>query len=228
MLKKSLAAKNRYVKLFALIVFVSLFACAARIYGVPEEQWKQMNDAQRQAAIEEYNERERLREIERQRQAQIEAAEAERRAEEERRMQAEQREQIAAIYRGEAGQYGDLLRVTIQGGEIRIAGRHSAFQPVSFKIASGEIKKVDIISEGRAFTEREELLVGYKEGILLVDGNNREATRIVYDQGWKVGKKYRVNTSGWRELHNVNIDIEIIPHVKRSGVQTEEIHGYRR
>jgi hypothetical protein len=112
-----------------------------------------------------------------------------------------------------------LIRVTIQGGEMKIDGKHRRYQPVSFKIANGEIKKIEIVnSENKFFPRTEDLIVGYQDGTLLIDIGNRsskKAFHIVYEKEWKKGKVYvPVNTESRLKFHNVQISIEIIPHLK--------------
>jgi hypothetical protein len=129
------------------------------------------------------------------------------------------KEHIEAIYRGEAGQDGDLLRVTIQGGEMWIGGTHRQYQPVSFKIASGQMKKVEIVNaEDKHYTRTEELEVIYQDGALQIDPDDlllNETMNIAYDDDWKNGMTYKaVNTEGRLKMRNAEIYIEIIPYLR--------------
>jgi hypothetical protein len=129
------------------------------------------------------------------------------------------REDIEAIYRGEAGQYGDLLRVTVQGGEMRIDGTHRHYEPVTFKIARSQIKNVEIVNtEDKHYTRAEELKVIYQDGTLLFDPDDlplKETLRFVYDKDWIKGVTYKtINTEGRLKLRNAEIYIEIIPHLR--------------
>ena len=212
----------RYIALIlSLIAFGALLTgCATSIYGVSEDQWNKMTGAQRQATIEGYNERERLREVERQKETEREARESEVRAAEARRQEELREERVDAIYRGEAGQYGDLIRVTIQGGEMKIAGRHRYYQPVSFKIADGEAKKVQVIHGEGKYGTYDYLHALYQDGALYLDtydSDVRGAQRIVYDHGWKTGKTYTgINTDRNLKFRNVQIVVEIIPHLRKN------------
>lgn len=213
--------RGKYVSPFLIALSIIVFAgCATTIYGIPEDQWDKMTGEQKQAAMEGYNEQERLREIERQKEAEREAREAEVRATEARRQDEVRKERIEAIYRGEAGQYGDLIRVTIQGGEMKIARRHRNYHPVSFKIADSETKKVQVVHDEGKYGTNDELHVLYQEGILYLDtyeSDVRGAQRLVYDHDWKRGKTYAVvNSNNRLRIRNAQILIEIIPHLRKS------------
>jgi len=213
---------RRRLAIIFVFFFIMLFiyACTPTIYDIPVEQWNKLNEAQRQATIEGYNERMRLREIEHQREAQRKAQEEEIRAREARRQEQLRQEHVAAIYMGEAGQIGDLLRVTLQGGQMLIGNRHRQYQPISFKIANGEIKKIEIVNaEGGSYANREEMQVLYQDGTLIFDDDpyTKKSFRIVYDHGWKMGKTYgSVSTESKLRLRNVQISIEIIPHLRKT------------
>ena len=211
--------------IFLMILLTGLLifsACAPTIYGIPEEQWNRMSESQKQTAMEDYNERERVLKIERQKQAEIEAREAAIRADEERHREEVRKKRIDAIYRGEAGQYGDLIRVTIQEGEMKIAGTHRDYYPVSFKMADGEIKQVHIVHAEGKFGTADDLHVLYEGGVLYIDTNNSEkgrAARFAYDKEWKRGKTYTaVNARGRLAPRNVRVSIEIIPHLTRNRI----------
>jgi len=211
---------SRLTSAFLLFILIAgIMACAATMYGVPEDQWNRMTDSERQAAVERYNERMRLREIERQREAEREAREAEIRAAEARRQEMLRHERIEAIYRGEAGQYGDLIRVTIQGGEVRIARRHRNYHPVSFKIADGERKKVQVIHDEGKYGTYEDLEVLYADGVLYIDTydtDTRGSLRIVYEPKWKAGTSYGpFRTESKLQFRNVQVAVEIIPHLHK-------------
>ncbi|RPH52422.1 MAG: hypothetical protein EHM85_02880 [Desulfobacteraceae bacterium] len=205
-----------------LFCFIMLFisACTPTIYDIPVDQWNKLTEAQQQATIDGYNKRMRLREIERQKEAQRRAREEEIRALEAHRQEQLCQERVAAIYMGEAGQIGDLLRVTLQGGQMLIGNRHRQYQPISFKIANGETKKIEIINvEGRNYDNGEEMQVLYQDGTLIFDDDpyTRKPFRIIYDHGWKSGKTYSpVSTESKLRLRNVQIFIEIIPHLRKT------------
>jgi len=199
-----------------LTAVLAVAGCAPYRFGVPEEEWLAMNPAQQQETMRAYNEQERLREIARIREEERRSREEALRATEERRREESARRQIERIYRGEAGQYGDLLRVTIRDAAVQIGDRELELEPVSFKIASGETKTIDItVPKGKHREERRQLLVTYQDGTLLLDEDGKRkkrGSRIVYEPSWKRGASYTVSTDGNTRLKHADVLVEIIPH----------------
>lgn len=210
-----------------MLLLIGLTGCTASIYGVPQERWDTMGEQERVAAIEAYQarqavllqqreERARQQAMERERQHAIEAEEARQRL-----------LQVDAIYRGE-GVYGDLLRVTIQDGRLKIFGSHRAYQPVAFKIAAGETKEVDVFDrKGR----KTGMLASYDGSILLLDespgaGRSR-ASRLVYEDVWAEGKTYsNLNAKGPLELRDVTVTVQVLgepPRDRRAGRRPQVI-----
>lgn len=198
-----------------LLLFLVLLGCTPYVYGVPETTWKTLTPEQQSETIRGFNERQLLeqqarvhREAQRAAEAQVEAELALERA----RRQAEQ---VEAIYRNEAGQFGDLIRVSINGGTIRLGGKHKTFQGLSFKLADGETKEIAVWSDERKNSRQGVLFASYQDGVLLLDGSarqSRDAARFVYDQSWKAGRTYlQVHSSGNLQLQGVQVAIEIIP-----------------
>jgi hypothetical protein len=160
--------------------------------------------ARRQAA----EERARRQAAEDQARRQAAEAQARREAHERERAQArqaalerERRERIEKIHRGE-GAYGELLRVRLQGGRIRVGDRHYRYEPVTFTIADGETRKIGVADrQGRVF----DLIVTYAGGALTLEG-----ARFPYEQSWGRGRLYaNTGTSGAHELRGVDLFIEV-------------------
>jgi len=205
-----------------LICFVVLFtisACTHRIYGVPEEQWYQMSPAQRQTAIEGYNERARIQEERR-------LAESRRAAERARqsRIRAEleaqrERERISAIYAGRAGITGDLLQVSIRGGRMRFGNKHREYLPVSFRIANGDRKPITFRNRDRHGHYSVTVWVEYRNGNFIFDtgtgkGDYRYAKKIIYKPAWRRGTTYARLSLGRHtvsEAENISITIQVLP-----------------
>ena len=103
----------------ALMLLIS--GCTPYIYGVPKPQWDQMTTNQRDEAIRGYNERERVREQIRQAEAVRQAREEELRAAEARRQEELMLQRVEGIYAGTTGPLGDLIQVTLSGGQMMIA-----------------------------------------------------------------------------------------------------------
>jgi len=212
-------------RIFLLLMCCLLLAgCTPYIYGVPQPQWDQMTSGQRDEAIRGYNERERIREKARQEEVVRQAREAEVRAEETRRQDELIRLRVEGIYAGTAGQLGDLIQVTLSGGQMIIGWGYQNYQPVAFKIANGETRKVEVVSISSYYVKPDhtELFVKYQDGMLLIDGNDSSwdrAARLLFDQSWRHGAQTAINTKSRLDLKNVKVRIKIIPHLKQNTVR---------
>ena len=166
-----------------------------------------MSEAEKVAVIQGYNERQRIRE-----QRRLEEEKRNRRAQEQQDKM--RREYVAAIYSGNRGQLGDLLRVSMKNGEVRIAGKHRPYRPVSFKIADQECKAVPLTYEKKYYSYSGKLNVCYADGTLLLDtgrSTSHGATAITYDPAWIKGKTYTgISSNGQTEIRQVNIQIVAI------------------
>jgi len=199
--------------LFAgLILFlIGLTGCTATIYGVPQERWDTMGEQERVAAMESYQARQAVLRQQREERARQLALERER----QRAIEAEEARQrqlrVDAIYRGE-GVYGDLLRVILRDGRLKFHGAHRPYQPVAFKIAAGETKRVEVIDLGGRKTT---MVASYDGSTLLLDdspGARRSpATRLVFDDLWEAGKTYpNLIAKGPLELRGVNVTVRVL------------------
>ncbi len=203
-----------------LLGFLMLTACSTTHFGVPEEAWEQMSEAERMETIRGYNERMRL-----QNEANLRTAEARRVAQQQAALQRQeveareaalaqeaarlQEERIREIHAG-GGRAGDLIRVSLQGGQIFIGGQHRDYEPMAFSLASGESRYIDLVSQQKKNTHyRARLLVTYFDGLLLIDGNERQrdnrAVRLTYQPDWRHGKRYRLNSEGPLALRDVEV-----------------------
>jgi hypothetical protein len=110
-------------------------------------------------------------------------------------------ERIEAIHRGE-GAYGELLRVRLQGGRIKVGDQHHRYEPVTFTIADGETREIGVADrQGRETT----LVVSYGGGALSFEG-----LRFPYDRSWGGGRLYAdTGTSGALQMRGVDIYIEV-------------------
>jgi len=205
--------------LFSLVLLVFLAACTSYMYGVPQESWDRMSEPERIEAMRVYErdqqarrqaaeERARRRAIEDQARRQAAEERARHEALERQRAQArqaalerEQRERIEAIHRG-AGAYGELIRVRLQGGRIRIGDRHHRYEPLTFTIADGETRRIGVADfQGRVV----DLNVTYAGGAFSLEG-----VRFPYDKSWGRGRVYsNTGTSGALELRGVDVFIEV-------------------
>lgn len=202
-----------------LCALCALQACTPHRYGLPEDEWNRLTPRQQQETMRAYDEQERLREMERARQEEFRAREEAARAAEEQRRMMEQQRRIERIHRGEAGQYGDLVRVTIRDAGIVAGGKELELEPVSFTIASGESKTISVELSGRKKKHRD-LRVYYQDGTLFIDGDDKgqkRAARLVYEQSWKRGASYDITTGGTAKLKKARVLVEIVPLRQHGG-----------
>jgi hypothetical protein len=201
----------------ALLIF--LVACTPYMYGVPQESWDRMSEPERIQAMQVYEREQQARRQATEQRAQREAIEeqARRQAAEERarheavereRAQArqaalerERHERIEAIHRGQ-GALGELIRVRLQGGMIRIGEHYHRYEPLTFTIADGETRKFGMAdSQGREV----DLTATYANGAFSLEGG-----RFPYDHSWGRGRLYTsTGISGAHELRDVDVFIEI-------------------
>ena len=179
-------------------------ACSPRIYGVSEEHWEAMTTAERQEAMRAWEAVQVAREERRR-------AEAERDAVLQQHA-AEQRAALArAIRSGEAGVPGDLIRVRLSGGTLRIGGRARSYAPVAFSLASGETRRIPIVA-GRY---RSELAVDFWDGVLRIDlqDTHRDtgAAHLAWGPEWHRGTDQAIRSDGPRRLREVQAYIETLP-----------------
>jgi hypothetical protein len=203
------------ISLLLLCALFLLQACTPSRYGVPEEEWNRLTPRQQEETMRAYNEQERQREMERLRQEELRQREEAARAAEEQRREREQQRRIERIHRGEAGQYGDLVRVTIRDAGIVAGGKELELEPISFTIASGELKTIGVELSGRKKKQHRDLRVYYQDGTLFIDGDGKgqkRATRLVYEQSWKRGASYDISTGGAAKLSKARVLVEIVPH----------------
>ncbi len=196
-----------------------LAACTPMIYGVPQERWDLMTEQERIAAMEAYTERQIAYQQAAAERARIRAEqEAARQARLEEEMAIRQ-ERVDLIYHGRTGTFGDLLEVTLHGGQMRLSLKKRDYLPVTFKIADGEVKAVPIhYSKGRHAT----LYIRYENRHLWLDTdrfgqNTRRAAHLVYTDDWGSGITYTgISSHGAFDMRGVAVDIDVVP-VRRAG-----------
>lgn len=195
----------RWLLMIALL-FIS--ACATTHFGVSEEAWERMSEAERMETIRGYNERNRLRQEAAQREA-----EARRVAEREAALAREAR--VREIHEGR-GRPGDLIRVSLRGGTMRLGGQHRDYAPLAFSLASGEALRLEVLSmDPRNRVFRGMLGVAYEDGLLEIDTSNSardtRAARLTYAPNWRRGERYLLDTSGPLQLREVEVLVSTVP-----------------
>jgi len=201
--------------LVVLALLQGLSACSTTHFGTSEAEWASLTEAQRSEVIRAYNEREKLREETRLAEAQRRAKETARQEEQARETARQKRVQAEAIRRGEAGQYGDLIRVSLLGGEMRIGNKHHSFAPLSFTLASGEERAFEVISNDHKYlTYRNEIHLLYDDGLLILTSTPQSGpgeARLIFEPEWRHGKRYILSTNGPLELRGVQVTVMIVP-----------------
>lgn len=201
--------------IFIILALFLLSSCTPRIYGVPEDQWAALSADEREQAIEHHQEIELLRE-----QRRIEEAKVAAEQEKKQRLEMEYRQARAdQIYSGERGIRGDLLRVTIRGGELYIKGKHRHYSPVSFKIADGEQKTITFYHPKKSHYQTD-VTIEYYDGVLSFDDDHNYDRRydLVYEPEWRHGKHYRnitLNKRSHSQARNIEIIVDAVALPRR-------------
>jgi len=197
-----------------LLLLAVLGGCTPTVFGVPETQWAQMTQTQRQLAISGYNERQLVREQRWQAEAEQHARNAEIAALEAQRQEAVRQQHVDAIYAGSGSRYGDLIQISIQGGTAKLGGKQRGYKPLALKLANGEIRKVQLQARGGRYTKP--ILISYHDGLLIVDAgkNDRSGARLVFDGKWRSGRRYAVDSDGPTRLRGARVYVQIIPRRK--------------
>ncbi len=197
-----------------LLALFTLSGCANRIYGISEEQWATLSTLEREQTIEHYQQMELLRE-----QRRIEEAKIAVEQEKQLLLEMERRQAYAdEIYTGKRGIRGDLLRVTIRGGELYLNGKFRSYSPVSFRIADGE-QKIITFYHPQKKRYQIDIPVEYYDGILSFD-YERERYRydLAYEPEWRHGKYYRnitLHKYSTSRARNIEIIVEAVPLPRR-------------
>ncbi len=169
--------------LLSMSLLLWMVGCAPHYpMGLDEETWNKLSPQKRaelleQEAIQNAKQRaleEKLRHEERMRELEIEA----------------QREaRLKRLY--ERAGYGDIVRVNISGGCVRIYKTCEPYRPVSLLVARGETKRTVLKTR---YSELD-LWVRYDtEGVLIDDDQdlNDFDTAIFLPEHWKRGRAYRL------------------------------------
>jgi len=130
---------------------------------------------------------------------------------------------VKEIYTGESGVQGDLLRVTIRGGEIAFYGKHRNYSPVSFKITDGE-RKIITFHHPEKRRYKIEVPIEYYNGVLSFDYDpnssygNDYRHNLIYEPEWRRGKYYKhitLHDYSNSRARNIEIIVEAIDFPRR-------------
>jgi hypothetical protein len=210
--------------LMVLLLTLTLAGCAPTIYGVPEDRWAKMSEAERAATQQAYTERQHQYELERAEQARRDAAAAAAAQREAQEQARRDREQVEAIHRGESGVYGDLIRVTVSGGTMEFYGKRLAYEPTTFTLANREQRHISFRSAGSRAYRTLDVPVSYLDGTLTFD-TGRRPLRLLQSPHWKRGEQYDGLILGKHSVSDgqgLTLRVEIVP---QSGVIVVDPHG---
>ncbi len=205
----------RFVCLIVTLIFLA--SCTKRLYGVPEEQWLLLDKNERVETIKGYNAVEKIKAESRLLKQQQQYEQAKQQQLQLDLINAEKQHKIESIYQG-YGQYGDLLRVTIQNGKIDFNGKHRFYQPISFKLADGEQKTITFNATGKYRHYKRNVLVSYDDGVVLFDCNNRRHSiecgkHFAHEPEWRRGKRYKhisLHKSSKTEAQDISVIIQLV------------------
>jgi hypothetical protein len=201
----------------ALVVFLA--ACTPYMYGVPQESWDRMSEPERIEAMRVYERDQQARRQAAEERARYEAQERQREQARQAAIERERRERVERIHRGD-GAYGELVRVRLQGGKLRIADGVYRYEPLTFAIAEGELRRFPVAEvQGRLLN----LDVSYVGGALTIEG-----VRFSYDRSWGRGRMYaNTDSGGDLQLRNVDVFVEVHDRSSRQERESSRLAIYR-
>lgn len=150
--------------------------------GLTQTQWDSLSSAQQaqyqasQHAIDEQNrQRAETQRLERSRIA-AEQAKAE-------------QERIAHLYAH--AKYGDVVRVTVQGGSLEYNGRRYPYEPVSVDLVRGESKRVEFYGRGNNTLNTSYNIRLSDDGNTVVFDDSCRQRIVMVNSTWESGQTYR-------------------------------------
>lgn len=155
--------------------------CISYPLGLSQEQWNALSveqQAEYQARQYEIDEQRRMEQERIQRERHEEAMAAAR----------AERERIAAIYKD--ARYGDIVRVTIQGGALQIYNKPYQYHPVAFELVKGETKPIkvtraDQVAQSVVFSARLS-----DDGNMLFFDDSGPCQVVLANRNWDRGETY--------------------------------------
>lgn len=172
------------MKLICVLASFHIMGCAHRYpMQMTESQWNALTPEQQatyQARQYEIDEQ-RRRDAQAERQAQDQTMRA--------RADAE-RERIARLYA--AATYGDIARVSIEGGTLDIYGKSRPAKPAAFEIARGERKAITITQDGQVQRSHDFSVTLSADGQTLVFDEGSSGEFVMVNRDWEKGQFYRM------------------------------------
>jgi len=204
------------MKRIHLMTFLILLltGCAKTYYGVSKDVWVAMNDPQKQAAIEGYNQRELLRTqhwIEREKLRDLSIAE-------EKKIQIEKDSRRYDNVENS----GELVQVALLSGEIRIGRKSRPMEPFSVRLRNGEVREFTVRTmEHKHMSYTARITIQYDNGLLIIgpQRSGRGGIRIPYEHSWLRGAKYKaVKGSGRYKMKKMNIVVTVFPKSRKPAI----------
>lgn len=185
--------------IFAVLVALTLTACATYPMGLTKSEWEVLPpEKQAELRAEHYRiqaeERARREEAARQRAAEAAAA-------------AREREARLAELRANA-RYGDIVVVTLQGGAFRWDNRHYPLQPIAFELIKGEQRRIELIGHHGNRSYRDDWWVSFSEdGHTVVLNDTRFDSRLVLvdNGGWEKGHPVALTSLGPTQIDRLSL-----------------------
>jgi hypothetical protein len=162
--------------------------------GLTREQWEAI-PPERQA---EYKAQQYA--IDAQRREQAEARRLELARAERARVQAEQ-ERVRQVYA--SARYGDIVRVSIQGGALQYGGKRYPYDPVSFELAKGETKEIPFRGRGSNTVNTMFRVRLSDDGNTLYFDDSDEDRFVLINQTWDEGQHYGTS----RTVNDVSVGL---------------------
>lgn len=175
------------IRLICILASFHIIGCSHRYpMQMSESQWNALTPDQQAAYQARQYEIDELRRRD---------AQAERRAKEQAlREDAEaERERIARIYT--TAVYGDIVRVSIQGGALDIYGKIRNARPTGFEIAKGERKAITITQEGQIQQSYDFPVTLSADGQTLTFDEGSASAFVMVNRDWERGQSYTMPSS---------------------------------
>ena len=199
---------NKFIYgLIIVCLFSLLVACVKTQFGMPEEEWQQLNAEQKTLVIEAYNKRQALIE-----QRRLEKAQAKR--ESEALVEKQRYVQVERVKQG-LGVLGDYIRISILSCQVKMGSKYRQIDPLSIKLADGEQRLIEIKSTTHKYTSySKHLSFLYHDGLVTIgaDSSARGGIILPYKQAWLKGHHYyQLSSKRPVKMKECEVEISIIP-----------------
>lgn len=190
--------------LLSVLLLLALVGCASYPMGLTKEKWEALSPEQQteyQTKQNQIDEQQRQTREARRQELLHQQAEQER----------QQNARLAAIYANP--QLGDIIVVTIEGGEMGIGDRHR-YQPVQFELARGEVKELIFRRlDQPAFFRQIQVQLNEEGNSFYFDPGMGQIQ--LSDDGWRSGRTYYPPEVKEVKVHSGAKNIQISIRIKR-------------